>query len=508
MSQAKRLLAAFAGSTNAHGTTTVGRIGRNGKAEAKSMIVREPLTEDLVQKHIDGERGVGSIPINEENQCRFGALDIDIYDLNHEELNGKLRKLGLPLLHCRSKSGGAHLYLFLDQFESAAVVREYLTEFSIILGYSGCEVFPKQDRIISERGDVGNFINMPYFNAELPQRYCYNDKVEALELDEFLDAVDANAVSLNALEAFKVSKPRKHFSDGPPCLQHIFADGPIGEPRNKVGFHACKYFKMKSPDDWQQEFENFNRTLFNPPLASSEVITLVNQHEKKEYGYTCKEEPMRSFCDPVVCATQKHGIGSEEAPDAAKLGGLTIQLSEPRLYFMDVNGERIVLRSDELQNQTLWQRACMEQCNIMPPITKPQKWQQTVNALMQQATYLEVPEEGTTRGEFKDLLGAYCTGRIRALEPQEIEMGKPWTEDGVTRFTLVGLSDFLHNRRFTKLNRAQLIQLIRDFGGDDETFSLYRDDGKRKQIRVWYVPAMEADEPTLTVKEIQDDIPF
>jgi len=66
----------------------------------------------------------------------------------------------------------------------------------------------------------------------------------------------------------------------------------------------------------------------------------------------------------------------------------------------------------------------------------------------------------------------------------------------------------LHNRRFTKLNRAQLIQLIRDFGGDDETFSLYRDDGKRKQIRVWYVPAMEADEPTLTVKEIQDDIPF
>lgn len=175
MTQAQRLLAVFVGAKAAHGTTTVGRVGRNGKAESKSMIVRKPLTEELVQAHIDGKQGIGAIPINEENKCKFGALDIDIYDLNHNEVQAKIQKMKLPLVHCRSKSGGAHLYLFLKDWEQAADVRDYLTEMSIALGYSGCEVFPKQDTIIAERGDVGNFINTPYFNAELPQRCAFNE---------------------------------------------------------------------------------------------------------------------------------------------------------------------------------------------------------------------------------------------------------------------------------------------------------------------------------------------
>ena len=93
MSQAKRLLAAFAGASNAHGTTTVGRVGRNGKAESNSKIIRETLTEALVQDHIDGGQGIGAIPINESNQCKFGALDVDIYDLNHEDVQSKIQKL-------------------------------------------------------------------------------------------------------------------------------------------------------------------------------------------------------------------------------------------------------------------------------------------------------------------------------------------------------------------------------------------------------------------------------
>ena len=118
MSQAKRLLAAYVGATNAHGTTVVGRVSRNGKAESQSRIVREPLTEKLVQDHIDGKHGVGAIPINENNECKFGAIDIDVYDLNHRELQQKIQQLDLPLAHCRSKSGGAHLYLFLKEFEN------------------------------------------------------------------------------------------------------------------------------------------------------------------------------------------------------------------------------------------------------------------------------------------------------------------------------------------------------------------------------------------------------
>ncbi len=71
---------------------------------------------------------------------------MDVYDLNQKEMQDKIQKLKLPLLHCRSKSGGAHLYLFLKEWEQAAVVREYLTEMSIMLGHSGVEIFQSRTR--------------------------------------------------------------------------------------------------------------------------------------------------------------------------------------------------------------------------------------------------------------------------------------------------------------------------------------------------------------------------
>ena len=174
MSEAEQLLTVFQGSKAAHGQTILGRVGRNGKTEANSTVVREPLTVDKVQAHIDGKHGVGSIPITQDNMCKFGALDIDTYDLDHKSLNKKILKLKLPLLLCRSKSGGAHLFLFLKDWEPASLVREYLTEMSITRGHSGCEIYPKQDKILADRGDVGNFINMPYFKADLTTRYCLN----------------------------------------------------------------------------------------------------------------------------------------------------------------------------------------------------------------------------------------------------------------------------------------------------------------------------------------------
>ncbi len=92
---------------------------------------------------------------------------------------------------------------------------------------------------------------------------------------------------------------------------------------------------------------------------------------------------------------------------------------------MDVDGARIQLTTEQLQNQVLWQRACMEQMNIMPPTVKPQKWQVMINLMMQSATYLDVPEEATIKGQFKDHLKSYCTSQIRAMAPEELEMGKP-----------------------------------------------------------------------------------
>ena len=77
MNLAEELLKAFEGFRSAHGQTEVSAQRTAGKQKAKSYIVRNPLTLELMQRHIDGKQGVGAIPINEDNKCRFGALDID-----------------------------------------------------------------------------------------------------------------------------------------------------------------------------------------------------------------------------------------------------------------------------------------------------------------------------------------------------------------------------------------------------------------------------------------------
>ena len=508
MTLAERMLAAFEGSTVAHGTTTVGRVGRNGKAEADSRIVREPLTLELMQGHLDGVQGVGSIPINEENKCKWGALDIDIYDLDHNSLQLRIKKLKLPLMHCRSKSGGAHLYLFLQEYEQASIVREYLLEMAVALGHSGCEIFPKQDKILSERGDVGNFLNLPYFNSEFPQRYCFDEKVEAMELDAFIDAIEASTIPVSGLENLKFSGTRKYFTDGPPCLEHLFSNGLVGEDRNKKLFNCGVYCRLKHGDDWQKEMESMNRQLFAPPLEAKEVLGLEKSLGKKEYFFTCDQEPFKSYCDKELCMSRKHGIG-EQGVDAPEVGNLMIVMSEPRLYFLTVAGKRVQLTTAQLQNQTMFQHACMEQILVLPPTVRPPRWQSMVQRLLLEGARQEVPEELTITGQFLDLLKQYCSSRIRAQHPEEILMGRPWTDNhNYTMFTMVGLMEFLHRRKFEHYTRAHVQEQLKKLNDGKECHghkAINKADGSRSTVRVWWVPAFENLEVLLTVEDMKDD---
>jgi hypothetical protein len=78
----------------------------------------------------------------------------------------------LPLVVCRSKSGGAHLFLFVNQWASAKDMQEVLRHVAAALGYGDCEIFPKQTSLQLKRGDVGNFLNLPFYDAEEGLRYA------------------------------------------------------------------------------------------------------------------------------------------------------------------------------------------------------------------------------------------------------------------------------------------------------------------------------------------------
>jgi hypothetical protein len=124
----------------------------DGKQEGKSYIVKQEVKDELWIEHLNGNGpSLGIIPIRADNTSKWGCIDIDTYPIDYRKIINNFRKLQLPLVPCRSKSGGLHLFLFFKNPVSAKLIREKLREVASGLGYSSVEVFPKQSTILIEK---------------------------------------------------------------------------------------------------------------------------------------------------------------------------------------------------------------------------------------------------------------------------------------------------------------------------------------------------------------------
>ena len=509
MDQTQRFMAAFKGFEYAHGQTKIQEERVAGKQKANSRIIREPLTEELVESHLKGILGVGSIPINENNKCNFGALDIDTYPLDLVALDKKLRAAKVPCIVCRSKSGGAHIFFFFTEEILAGEFRDKASEIASYLGFGGCEIFPKQEQVLVERGDVGNFINLPYFDSEQTMRYAVKENGKNAKLTEFLTLVKKRSVSPKDFLNISLGGQSNMFKDWPPCLRVMMEQGIPEGTRNTTMFNVAILCKMMDPDNWKSNHEKINTQYCQPPLPASDIVTIQNQMDKKEYFYTCDQEPMKSFCNKTLCKTLKYGVGNQKV--TMDLAGLSVVMSEPRLWFMDVNGRRLELTTEELQMPVRFQRACMEQLSFMPDAFKANDWQILVNGLMENLNEIEVPDELTFKGQFFEHMEAYCTGRIQAQSAEEIILGKPYTREGFTFFRLDSLMGFLRQRKFDDYSRAQVQERLKEMNGDQEANGQKRfrtSKGEWKTIRVWWIPefTQEVDVPDVEIEKTE--VPF
>ena len=119
------------------------------------------------------------------------TVDVDKYNLNHKKLINLINNNQLTLTVCRSKSGGAHIFLFTTVPVDASLMRDKLCSISAFLGFGNAEVFPKQVELKSE-DDTGNFLNLPYFNSKNTTRYAFNFKGEAITISQFFLAIKRN----------------------------------------------------------------------------------------------------------------------------------------------------------------------------------------------------------------------------------------------------------------------------------------------------------------------------
>lgn len=177
------------------------------KVESTNWTKDGPVSKQEWLNHLEGkEYGVGVVILQSNNTCRFGALDIDDYTVDIAALAKQIQFLKLPLIPCRSKSGGTHLYVFTKEDIPAPLLRDKLTEWCAFLGLSKqTEIFPKQVNR-ANADDKGSWINIPYFNANDTSRYAVVDDGRPLPLEEFLYYAKNKQVTANDLKKVEVFK--------------------------------------------------------------------------------------------------------------------------------------------------------------------------------------------------------------------------------------------------------------------------------------------------------------
>ena len=507
----ERFAQLFRGLNRAYGALDLTTKDARGKQKGKYKFVHEPRTIATYSSHLKGEASIGVVPINEDDACLWGALDIDQYPLDHGSIIKKLKVLEIPLVVCRSKSGGAHLYLFFKEFVEAEKVQRKLKEVAAEIGFGGCEVFPKQIKLVLERGDNGNFLNLPYFDHEGGLRYAFNDDGTAATLGEFLDKAEASAITEDRLDSLlEKAAPvvDERLKDGPPCLQALLRQGFPEGTRNNGLFNLGVYLRKAFPDDWETKILEYNQTIMQPALDLKEVNVVADQIKKKDYQYKCADQPICNFCNKDLCRSRKHGVGG--GANTPTIANLRKYDSEPPLWFLDVNGSPVEIDTEGLQKQPRFQILCMEQINFMPRTITRQAWEAQMNSLLGQmvdteGAVISTSADTSLSGQFYDMLEEFSTHMQSAMDREEILLRRPWTDEetGRTYFRLKDFEAFLKRNKFFDYRSNKIAQRLRDIDGKAEQFRI-----KGHMVRCWSIPAYTKIDEEFSSRFDEEDIPF
>ena len=194
----------FEGSNEAYtiARTVQGKTNQK-KVFAEYATIKKPPTQEHFINHLKGTYRLTNIPIRGD-KCKFGAIDVDQYDGSADQIKERLNKneSDLPLIAAASKSGGMHLYLFLEDWVMAKDVRCLLKHFASMLDIKSVdhktgkeiepEIFPKQDKL--EKNQYGNGINLPYYGSFKEEKNLSSNN--SLLLDEWIKKAKQRKLSV------------------------------------------------------------------------------------------------------------------------------------------------------------------------------------------------------------------------------------------------------------------------------------------------------------------------
>lgn len=486
----------FSGYEDAHGHYEIEKKENSGKLEGKAVTHTRGAEQSDYLSHLLGKTGIGIVPLLKNDKCWFGAIDIDIKGdaklfESHEELEAKVRKYDLPLMVFRSKSNGAHLYLFAEQPISARLMQDRLTEFAALLGYGGCEIFPKQITRIKD-GDVGNWINLPLHGDKRTAIY----EGKELEREKALKLSNYMRISESDLRAFAI-KNKDLFVDGPPCLQKIATIG-IGEGnRNNALFNISLYMRRKFPDNWQEKLQEFNEESVDPPLQSEEISEIAKQSIKKGYNYTCSTAPICNFCDRKTCLKREFGINNGSSDDDGSyilpITGIVKYVAGKDSYRWGVNTGIAMLEfsTPEILSLDSHRIKFLELLNIIIPPMKTKDFLKQMSDLLEKVETIHDPEDASETGQIVSGIERWFLDKGSVSTVDELVKMRWWEdpESGKIYFRGQSLQDYLMHQEKLKIRPHTLWRILQtNFHAENAHLRI-----KGKRRRVWCLPYFNFD---------------
>ena len=270
--------------------------------------------------------------------------------------------------------------------------------------------------------------------------------------------------------------------------------------RDNTLYQYAVYAKKKWPNEWQAKVDEFNHKYMEKPLGSAQVQKTVTQHERKDYQYKCKDQPMCAVCSPIVCQSRQYGIGDSFEHN---FSDLTKIQSDQSVWFLNIDGQRIVLDTEELFDQNKFRKACMDKINIVPNPMRPNAWTTRLQQLLRDIEVIEAPKEIRKEGRFKSLLEQFLDDQGAAEHIDEINMGKAWFDKGKAYFKTDAIQTFLEKKRFKDFTSTQIHATIRQMGGGHA----------HKKVQgttafMWYIPYTRKEEKSFAVPNLEEKTEF
>ena len=416
------------------------------KVEGKSFIEKKPVTKELWQNHLNGTGpNLGVFPLTREGTCKWGAIDIDVNNFDYEDLLNRIRKQKLPLIMFRSKSGRAHVYMFMKDFTPAQEVQTVMKKFAGKLGLADKldRVYPMQTSL--SKNDFGSWLNMPYYNQEETSTCAYKDNFDGATIEEFFEMYDKYVqtdLSQHLVEEVKqnIKKPKEKTLEDflLPCTKNCLKlnNNKIpDENRNDYLLHmytwsmrAVEKGVKKIPEYSKMDAETllkyFNQEYMARPVEEKEIQNTIFKSKDKEYKYLCKKPTITKYCDSSACTRHLCGITPLDAEKLVKatqaLGKITRYLSEPPIFFesVDVKNEngsgykriRIEMQGEDIINKQKWLNKLANQ-GYFPHISLHE--QKSSDFLVMQYERLEnclneaADEEASEDFEFKSIIYSF-----------------------------------------------------------------------------------------------------